>query len=175
MELMQLFGKLVDLEELLRNGCKILHHNETADDIGDIQERIVGLFLGSRQIIVMLQLILIAHGVIFRLQMIPFFFQLSQMLTALIQRLDGLPDILRTQLINRAAIVHGTAISLRINLQNSTAKSGFAAAGLAYQTEGFTLVDFQVDTIIGFYIHPAFFQREPLLQIADAEQNFFII
>ena len=110
----------------------------------------MGLFLGSRQIIVMLQLILIAHGVIFRLQMIPFFFQLSQMLTALIQRLDGLPDILRTQLINRAAIVHGTAISLRINLQNSTAKSGF-------------------------YIHPAFFQREPLLQIADAEQNFFII
>ena len=172
---MQLFGKLVDLEELLRNGCKILHHNETADDIGDIQERIVGLFLGSRQIIVMLQLILIAHGVIFRLQMIPFFFQLSQMLTALIQRLDGLPDIFGAQLIDGAAIIHGTAISLRINLQNSTAKSGFAAARLAYQTEGFTLVDFQVDTIIGFYIHPAFFQREPLLQIADAEQNFFII
>lgn len=44
---MQLFGELIDLEELLRNRRQILHYNETADDIGDIQERIVGLFLAA--------------------------------------------------------------------------------------------------------------------------------
>ena len=135
----------------------------------------MGLFLGSRQIIVMLQLILIAHGVILRLKMIPFFLQCNQVLAALIQRLDGLTDIFGAQLIDGAAIIHGTAIGLGINLQNGTAEGGLTAAGLAYQTKGLTLVDLKVDAIVGLHIHPALFQREPLLQIADAEQNFFII
>ena len=123
----------------------------------------------------MVQLFFIAHGIVLCLKMISFLFQLNQLLAALIQCLDCLTNVIGAKFIDGAAIIHCTAIGLRVNLQNGTAKSRFTAARFAYQSKGFALIDLEVDAVIGFDIHTALFQREPLLQIADAEQNFFII
>lgn len=119
----------------------------------------------------MLQLILIAHGVIFRLKMIPFFLQCNQVLAALIQRLDGLTDIFGAQLIDGAAIIHGTAIGLGINLQMVRPKVDLP------QPDSPTRPRSRPRKSQGRCHHwPSHtsraFQREPLLQIADAEQNF---
>ena len=60
-----------------------------------------------------------------------------------------------------------------VELEDGAAEGRLAAAGLADETEGLALVDIQRNAVIGLD-EAAALQREILLQVADAKQDFFI-
>ena len=56
-------------------------------------------------------------------------------------------------------------------LEQRAAQRGLAAAALADQAKGFTLVDIQRNAVVGLDEKALLFQREVLLEVADAKQH----
>src|SRR5699024_4615454 len=67
-----------------------------------------------------------------------------------------------------------------VQLQDSAAQGGLAAAGLTYQAQGLALVDIQGNTVVGahiplFFTELGLFYREVLLHIAEFQQYLFLL
>ena len=56
-------------------------------------------------------------------------------------------------------------------LEQRAAQRGLAAAALADQAKGFALVDIQRNAVVGLDEKALLFQREVLLEVADAKQH----
>ena len=170
--IVHLGGYIVNGHESIAYGLDVLSDQEAADQVGHIQETVVGFLAGMLQIVELVILgLAVGHGVVFLLQSVALGFQRLKLAAALAKGLDGLAHILGSQIIQRAAVVHGTAVGLAVQLQKRTAQRGLAAAGLAYQTQRLAFINIQRDAVVGFYVQALLFQREVLFEVADAKQR----
>lgn len=98
-------------------------------------------------------------------------FQLVPLFAALVERLQRLFDVSWGEIVQRAAVIHRPAVRLAIELEQRAAQRGLAAAALADQAKGFALVDIQRNAVVGLDEKALLFQREVLLEVADAKQH----
>jgi len=156
------------------HGIEIINHEEAADDLCDIQQRILCQLAGSVEFAVLGVLLLLGELGVFCFKLVALLLQLSEFCAAGFKIFDSVNDVFRCQIVQRTAIVHGTAIGLVIQLKNRAAKGGLAAAGLADKAERFALVDIQRNAVVSLD-ETAALQGEILLQVADAKQNLLVI
>ena len=79
-----------------------------------------------------------------------------------IELMNGIKRILRRHVQQIAAIIHGSAVGLAIELENGAAQRGLAAAGFADQTEYLAFINIQRDSVVRLNGQTAL-EREVLL------------
>ena len=150
----------------------VLHADEAADEVRHIQQRVVLVLDGLVQLVVLLVLRLaVRQRVVFLLHVGQMLFQLVPLFAALVERLQRLFDVSWGEIVQRAAVIHRPAVRLAIELEQRAAQRGLAAAALADQAKGFALVDIQRNAVVGLDEKALLFQREVLLEVADAKQH----
>ena len=165
-------GNAVFLQEQLLRGMNVLHANEAANEVRHIQQRVVLVLDGLVQLVVLLVLRLaVRQCVVFLLHVGQMLFQLMPLFAALVERLQRLFDVSWGEIVQRAAVIHRPAVRLAIELEQRAAQRGLAAAALADQAKGFALVDIQRNAVVGLDEKALLFQREVLLEVADAKQH----
>ena len=153
---------------------QILKSIQAADDVGHVQQGVLRGFLRGLELGMLGILLLFGKRVVSLLQLVTLGIEQLDLLTPLLQALDRGQEIARGDIIQLAAVIHRAAVRLTIELQQRAPKGGLAAAGFTHQAEDLTLVDIQADTVVGLDVKTALFQREVLLEVADAQQNLFI-
>ena len=147
----------------------VLHADEAANEVRHIQQRVVLVLDGLVQLVVLLVLRLaVRQRVVFLLHVGQMLFQLVPLFAARLQRLF---DVSWSEIVQRAAVIHRPAVRLAIELEQRAAQRGLAAAALADQAKGFALVDIQRNAVVGLDEKALLFQREVLLEVADAKQH----
>ena len=150
----------------------VLHADEAANEVRHIQQRVVLVLDGLVQLVVLLVLRLaVRQRVVFLLHVGQMLFQLVPLFAALVERLQRLFDVSWGEIVQRASVIHRPAVRLAIELEQRAAQRGLAAAALADQAKGFALVDIQRNAVIGLDEKALLFQREVLLEVADAKQH----
>ena len=150
----------------------VLHADEAANEVRHIQQRVVLVLDGLVQLVVLLVLRLaVRQCVVFLLHVGQMLFQLVPLFAALVERLQRLFDVSWGEIVQRAAVIHRPAVRLAIELEQRAAQRGLAAAALADQAKGFALVDIQRNAVVGLDEKALLFQREVLLEVADAKQH----
>ena len=150
----------------------VLHADEAANEVRHIQQRVVLVLDGLVQLVVLLVLRLaVRQRVVFLLHVGQMLFQLVPLFAALVERLQRLFDVSWGEIVQRAAVIHRPAVRLAIELEQRAAQRGLAAAALADQAKGFALVDIQRNAVVGLDEKALLFQREVLLEVADAKQH----
>lgn len=165
-------GNAVFLQEQLLRGMNVLHADEAANEVRHIQQRVVLVLDSLVQFVVLLVLRLaVRQRVVFLLHVGQMLFQLVPLFAALVERLQRLFDVSWGEIVQRAAVIHRPAVRLAIELEQRAAQRGLAAAALADQAKGFALVDIQRNAVVGLDEKALLFQREVLLEVADAKQH----
>ena len=152
------------------------HGHKAADQVRHVQQGVVFLLAGTGQLVELLVLLLaVGHGVVGLLLGLCLAGELLPGGAALVDGAQRLLDVIRGHLVERAAVVHGAAVSLAVELEQRAAEGRFAAAGLADQAKRLALVDVQRDAVVRADEQALLLQREILLEVADAQQHLLAL
>ena len=152
---------------------KVFRHNQAAHQHGHVQKRVLGFLQHVVPLVLGVNLLLFGHGLIGLFLFFRLFCGGEHVRLVLFQLAHRLEGVTRRHVQKVAAVIHGAAVGLLIQLQNRAAQGGLAAAGFAHQTEDLALVNIQGDAIVGLYGKAAL-QGEILLQIGNSEQRLCI-
>ena len=165
-------GDAVFLKEELLRVRDILNRDKTADQVRHIQQGVVLILPGFIQLVVLLILrFAVGHRVVFLLDGIQMLPKRMPLFAALVERFQRLFHIARRKLVQRASVVHRASVRLAVELKQRASESGLAAAGFTDQTKRFSLVNIERDAVVRLDEHALLFQREVLLEVADAKQH----
>ena len=120
-----LVGALIDLHD----GLQVLGHEEAADDLGDVEQRVLGELSRLVELPVLGVLLLLGKGGILRLERVALLLELAELFAQLWQVADGLQHIARGEVVQGHAVVHGAAVGLVVELKDGAPQRGLAAAG----------------------------------------------
>ena len=168
----------IPVQQQSRTLGSILHH-EAAQNLGSVIKR--GLGVAGSQILILnvKESRLVAQ----RVALLGHFLSMGNGLVVirhvLLGIFQGVQHILRRDGIQRPSVVHRAAGSLFVQLQEHTAQSRLAAAGLADKTQRLALVDVKGDVLICPDIHllgeeRRLGDREILFQISNGQQFFHV-
>ena len=143
---------------------QILHTDEAAHQVGDVQIGVVRLFFHRREVVGQVHAFLLVGLVILLLQRITLCLQLMELADVLLEVVVCLLDIVRSHLVQRGAVVHRAAVGLAVELQDRAPEGGLAAAGFADHAQRLALVDIEGDAVVGL-VEQTVAHREVLLEV----------
>ena len=165
-------GDSVFLKEELLRVRHVRHGDKAADEVRHIQQGVVLVLLGFIQLVVLLILrFAVGQRVVFLLDGIQMLPKRVPLFAALVERFQRPLHIARRKLVQRASVVHRASVRLAVELKQRASERGLAAAGFADQTKRFALVNIERDAVVRLDEQTLLFQREVLLEVADAKQH----